>query len=289
LAGILSVGSNTAAAGGNKQGGGGGSSSSNISSNTQLIYLLGFTLWLLTFNGKYVDEIENVGLTQKLVQVVKSTSTEKIIRIYCAVFRNILQHINASSHGHTTESAKSHTLIIEELIGGGLLSVTEALKRKRYKDVDLQADLEFVAETLRNAIERLSNLELYSSELSSGNLTWSPAHTNEQFWRENIHKLDGDNYRLIRRLVELLTDDSDEVREIAAHDVGEVARFHPEGKTILAKLNAKPRLMALLKDKNPKVQKQALLAIQKMLVNDWQALAKASSQGVQSLVQTQKK
>ncbi|KAK4538890.1 hypothetical protein RGQ29_032241 [Quercus rubra] len=262
-----------------------------LSHNTQLLYLVGFNLWLLSFNDVILQKAGELHLIQKIVSVVKSVNIEKVVRIYYAVLRNILEHVEKLQHdpkavSNGTSTAGQH--LIEEMIGSGLLSITESLLRRRYKDPDLQSDLEYVVKTLRVSIERLSNFEIYSGEITTGNLSWTPAHTNEQFWRENISKFDAEDYKLIRRLIALLGDNNDEVREVAAHDLGEVARFHPEGKQLVARLGGKAKLMALLKDKSQKVAKSALLAVQKLMISSWESLAKSSQGGVQALVSNKK-
>jgi len=108
----------------------------------------------------------------------------------------------------------------------------------------------------------------------SGNLTWTPVHT-EVFWRENINKFDQKGFALIKQLVLVLDDSKDEMAlEVACYDLGEFARFHPDGKRIIEGWKGKGKLMALLNHQNPGVRKQALLCVQKMMVQNWQFLEK---------------
>lgn len=62
--------------------------------------------------------------------------------------------------------------------------------------------------------------------------------------------------------------------------VGEFARFHPFGKAVVGKLGGKAALMALLStvEASASVQKQALLAVQKVMLNDWQRVTAASNE-----------
>lgn len=263
--------------------------------HTKLLYLIGFNIWLLSYNQQILQQCHDSKLIMKLVNIVKSSSIEKITRIYYAIFKNLLLHIDGISpdtttkHQHNTVDKKMSIELIEELIGSQLLQSAESALKRRYKDIDLVSDIEYVIQQLNSHIQQLSNFELYSSEVISGVLTWSPAHTNTQFWRENIMKFDGDDYKLIKQLIQLLSDPSDDIREIACHDIGEIAVYHPDGKLLINKFNGKPRLLSLLQDGNPRVRKQALLAIQKTLVQNWESLAKQSQQGVQSLQSQQQK
>ena len=53
----------------------------------------------------------------------------------------------------------------------------------------------------------------YSSEVTSGRLSWSPVHTNNRFWRENAQRLVEKDYKLLRKLTHILeTDQNTEVR-----------------------------------------------------------------------------
>jgi hypothetical protein len=72
-------------------------------------------------------------------------------------------------------------------------------------------------------------------------------------------------------------------------DLGEFARFHPDGRIIVQKLGGKTKLMEILSASSKHshaVAKQALLAVQKLMVTNWESLQ--SSGGVASLMQKHK-
>lgn len=89
----------------------------------------------------------------------------------------------------------------------------------------------------------------YTSELSSGHLSWTPVHESDDFWKENATKLnDKDREQLkcvkqqyhpydskstsnFRILVKLLIDSSDPlVLAVAAHDIGQYVKHYERGK-----------------------------------------------------------
>jgi len=115
---------------------------------------------------------------------------------------------------------------------------------------------------------------MYKKEVLSGNLEWSPVHRSEKFWRENSHKLEEDNFKLLLVLKGLLEKGAatSSVQSIACFDVGEFARLHPRGKIIVQKLKIKLPLMQLMEDNDVEVKKQALLAVQKLMVTNWEYL-----------------
>ena len=59
---------------------------------------------------------------------------------------------------------------------------------------------------------------------------------------------------------------------LALGDLGEFARFHPYGKTILEKLGAKERSMSLLNNQNRGIKEAALLCTQKIMIHQWQRI-----------------
>jgi V-type H+-transporting ATPase subunit H len=71
------------------------------------------------------------------------------------------------------------------------------------------------------------------------------------------------------------------IPRVACFDLGEFACWHPDGKRIIEKAGGKPILMHMLSHKSPGVKKQALQCVQKLMVENWQYLAKTTS-GAQS-------
>lgn len=246
------------------------SSSTTNTLNAQLIYNVGFNLWLLSYNASYSQLILDSGILKKIVYLLKTSAMEKCARINVALIKNLLSH---SIHD-----------INEFLIGLGLIGIVETLTKRKFKDVDINSDLDFIQNELQSTITRLSTFDQYHSEVMSGNLQWTPVHKNEIFWRENIGQFEHKNYEIVAKLIELLGDEDDAIREIACYDLGQFARFSPEGKRVVVKLGGKNKLMLNLAHKNPKVAKAALLATQKIMVANWEYLAKSSSGGVAALV-----
>ena len=89
----------------------------------------------------------------------------------------------------------------------------------------------------------------YTSELLSGQLSWTPVHESENFWRENAVKLNDNDYKLLRFvqayptvlayvptsdnsiLIKLLDDSSDPiVLAVAVHDLGQYVKHCDRGK-----------------------------------------------------------
>jgi len=64
------------------------------------------------------------------------------------------------------------------------------------------------------------------------------------------------------------------VLAVAAHDIGEYVRHYPRGKNVLDQLQGKTQVMKLLTHADPNVRYHALLAVQKLMVHNWEYLGK---------------
>lgn len=228
--------------------------------NTQMQYLVIFNLWLLSFNPAMLPEFKQYQVVNMLVELVKKGPREKVIRVVMATLRNLLNKEDFN----------------DEMVFAGLVKVLYLMHQRKIKDQDLIDDLKIVDDRLEEVVETLSSFDMYQSECNSGRLAWTPVHTAD-FWRENITKFEDGNYVLIQRLINLLDNPDWKVKEVACYDLGEFARFHPDGRMVIQKFRGKPKLMALLgggkDDKIPEtVRKQALLAVQKLMVHNWEQL-----------------
>jgi len=198
-----------------------------------------------------------------LVELSKKGPREKVIRVVMATLRNLLNKEDFN----------------DEMVFAGLVKVLYLMTQRKLKDQDLIDDLKAVDDRLEEVVETLSSFDMYQSECNSGRLAWTPVHTAD-FWRENITKFEDGNYALIQRLINLLDNPDWKVKEVAAYDLGEFARFHPDGRMVIQKFRGKTKLMSLLgggkDDKIPEtVRKQALLAVQKLMVQNWEQLNSA--------------
>jgi len=232
-------------------------------SNTQMQYLVIFCLWLLSFNPAMLAEFKQHQAVNMLVELAKKGPREKVIRVIMATLRNLLNKEDFN----------------DEMVFAGLVKVLYLMNQRKLKDQDLLEDIKAVDNRLEEVVETLSSFDMYQSECNSGRLSWTPVHTAD-FWRENITKFEDGNYALIQRLINLLDSDDWKVKEVACYDLGEFARFHPDGRMVITKMRGKTKLMSLLgggkDDKIPEsVRKQALLAVQKLMVHNWEQLNSA--------------
>jgi len=233
-------------------------------SNTQLLYVAGFIYWLISFSRdeQVIAELKRQEVVRHCAEILKTATRDKVVRIVFATLKNLLAHENAG--------------FVEEMVGNGLVKVCSILSSRRWKDSDILVSIQAIAEVCQAATERLSSVEMYVAELSSGELSWTPVHE-EKFWRENYAKFEDGNYALLKKVIGLLGSIDDTTLEVACYDLGEFARFCPDGKQLLTKFNGKAKLLSHMQHKNPKVAKSALLAVQKIMVQNWEFLSKGGA------------
>lgn len=164
----------------------------------------------------------------------------------------------------------------EEMINADLPKLFSIMdsRLEQWNDEEMTDDLKTIESRLQNDIKDLSSFEMYEKEVNSGELSWGVLHT-EKFWRENFLKFEKEAFKTVKTLVSLLASDDKTTLEVACYDLGEFCRFHPNGKKVVQNFDGKPRLMVRMGHPDSLVAKQALLAVQKLMVTNWEFLSKA--------------
>ena len=67
----------------------------------------------------------------------------------------------------------------------------------------------------------------------------------------------------------MTTSNDEEVQAIACYDIGEFVRHYPNGRAIARSLGAKDIIMKLVDHSNKELQRHALTAVSKMMVQNW--------------------
>lgn len=258
--------------------------------NVQLLYQVGFNLWLLSYDEGIAASMDQTNVVPNILKVMRSVSKEKVIRVFLACLRNLVDKGEHNQH----------------LIDNGAQKQIAVLRNRKWSDEEVGEDLDFIYDALAKSVTVLSSLDMYRKEVQCGKLEWTPVHTSDTFWRDNVIKMCpaggsvADSNDLMA-LTQLLHDkfvkwdhnketlDSEEALTVAVicHDLGEFARFHPQGKRILQTDNAahatnrssKDILMSIMSGPpggDEEIGKQALTCIHKMMVTNWQFLENRS-------------
>ncbi|XP_072945129.1 V-type proton ATPase subunit H isoform X2 [Epargyreus clarus] len=234
--------------------------------NFQVQYQLVFCLWVLTFNPLLAEKMNKFNAIPILADILSDSVKEKVTRIVLAVFRNLIE--KPEDH----QVAKEHCIAMVQC---KVLKQLSILEQKRSDDEDIMNDVDFLNERLQASVQDLSSFDQYATEVKSGRLEWSPVHKSAKFWRENAARLNERGQELLRTLVHLLEKSRDPVvLAVACYDVGEYVRHYPRGKQTIEQLGGKQRVMYLLSHEDPNVRYEALLAVQKLMVHNWEYLGK---------------
>ncbi|XP_051153958.1 V-type proton ATPase subunit H isoform X1 [Leptopilina boulardi] len=234
--------------------------------NFQVQYQLIFCLWVLTFNPLLAEKMNKFNVIPILADILSDSVKEKVTRIILAVFRNLIEKVGDA------QVAKEHCIAMVQC---KVLKQLSILGQRKFDDEDITGDIDFLNDKLQASVQDLSSFDEYSTEVKSGRLEWSPVHKSGKFWRENASRLNEKNYELLRILVHLLETSKDPlVLSVASFDIGEYVRHYPRGKHVIEQLGGKQRVMQLLGHEDPNVRYEALLAVQKLMVHNWEYLGK---------------
>jgi V-type H+-transporting ATPase subunit H len=239
--------------------------------SVQQLYELTYCLWLLSFDccdhHSPRKHFRRDGAVPALVDLVAAATREKITRLALSTLRNLATF-------HTSEDSYDALAFRTEMIGCGLLTRLERLKEAaKWNDPDMIDDVDILEEHLQETFRHMTRWDLYHAEVESSHLQWGVLHT-KKFFRENIKLFEGDDgqFKIIHDLVRLTASADEEVASIACYDLGEFVRHYPNGRLLASRLGARDAVMALIDHSHEELQKQALLAVSKMLIQNWKAV-----------------
>ncbi|EIN07746.1 ATPase V1 complex subunit H [Punctularia strigosozonata HHB-11173 SS5] len=223
----------------------------------QMSYQVVFCFWLLTFDQEVAEQLnKKYDVIPLLTDVAQNAVKEKVIRVVVATFRNLV--------------TKAPSANLPAMLVAQLLPFAKNLSTRKWTDEDIAEDVAFLRDELNARFQSLTTYDEYSSELTSGHLSWTPVHESDDFWKENATKLNDSDYAQLKILVKLLRESEDPVvLAVAAHDVGQYVKHYPQGKKILTDLGAKTRVMELMTHPDPNVRYQALVSVQRLVSHPW--------------------
>lgn len=187
---------------------------------------------------------------------MKKLAREKLMRVAMKIFRNV------------SNSSECVSLMIDNSLIGFL---TNEL-RKNIKDEQMKDNMNFLLDTMERNYQIYSTYDKFLKELTTEKLTFGPVHT-AKFWKEHIKKTETDDFSVVKDLIKLLDSPDEMTQAVACFDLGEFSRLHPFSKMVLEKLDGKTKLMHMIEKESPMVREHALVAIQKLMINNWQIIA----------------
>ncbi|KAF7132851.1 hypothetical protein RHSIM_Rhsim09G0020400 [Rhododendron simsii] len=261
----------------------------------QLLYETCLCLWLLIFYEPAIEYLATSRALAQLIEVVKGSTKEKVVRVAVLTLRNLLpkgtfgsqmvdlglpqivqslkaQAWNDESIVHNDclfSGTLSASLLYEYLLAhcGIEFSMMFVKSVSIVASDDLLEALNQLEDGLRDNIKKMSSFDKYKQEVLLGHLDWSPMHKDPIFWRENITKFEENDFQILRVLITIL-DTSRDPRALAVDcfDLSQFIQYHPAGRVIVTDLKAKDRVMKLMNHENAEVTKNALLCIQRLFL-----------------------
>ncbi|GLC58327.1 hypothetical protein PLESTB_001347000 [Pleodorina starrii] len=222
--------------------------------SSQLLYETCLCVWQMTYLRAAAEAMSQAGLIKLLVEVCRLAQKEKVFRMALASLRNLLTYEDLGLASDMVEAGLNKVVIVRQLQSWG--------------DDDVVEMLGFVDEKLKEGIIILSNFEKYKKEVMSGQLDWSPMHSSDLFWRENVEKFEERDFQVLRVLLKIIETNRDvKTLAVGCHDLGQFIVNHPQGRYIVNDLRGKELVMRLLTHSDAEVQKQALLCVQKLMLS----------------------
>lgn len=160
---------------------------------------------------------------------------------------------------------------ISLMIDNRLLAYLTNELRKNIKDEQMKDNMNYIINVMEENYQIFSTYDKYLKELQTEVLAFGPCHT-AKFWKEHIKKTELNEFEVIEKLIGLLDSDDPTTQAVACFDLGEFSRLHPFSKMILEKLDGKTKLMKMIEKDNSLVREHALVAIQKLMINNWQII-----------------
>jgi len=254
-----------------------GTNGTKNSASVQQLYELSFCVWALTYECNSSASIRATfardNAVHSLVDLVSSAPREKVVRVALSALRSLAQCNSDVSPMSSSKKEVTGSTFLNEMIGCGLIKYVDQMKERQWTDPDIVEDLDVLHKLLHDNFKEMSRWDVYLAEVQSSSLEWGFLHT-EKFFKENAKKFEGPDgdFFVVKLLVALTTSNDEEVQAIACYDIGEFVRHYPNGRAIARSLGAKDIVMKLVDHPNKELQRHALTAVSKMMVQNWAAV-----------------
>ncbi|KAI3959961.1 hypothetical protein MKX01_030252 [Papaver californicum] len=219
--------------------------------SVQLLYETCLCLWLLSYYEPAVRYLASSRTLLRLVDVLKSSTKEKVVRVVVLILKNLLPK---GTFG-------------PKMVVVGLPQIVQSLKARAWNDEDLLEGLNQLEEGLKDNIKEMSSFDKYKQEVLLGHLDWSPMHKDPMFWRENVFNFEENDFQILRALITILGTSSDpRALAIVCNDLSQFIQHHSSGRLIVNDLKAKEGVMKLINHGNAEVTMNALLCMQRLFL-----------------------
>ena len=186
-----------------------------VSNATQFIYLLLLNIWMFSFlpEARALFDKKHYNLIAQITRSLNTYDSEKIVRVVVAIVENLI----------------GDAPLMEELLADFAIRKLNLLNQRIFKDHDISEMLRVVLDKLNADYDVLTSFDLYEKEVASGELHNGPRHSVD-FWKENVRAFEANDFKLVKRLIELVDSKDEETVCVACSDISYFAAFYPNGK-----------------------------------------------------------
>lgn len=158
------------------------------------------------------------------------------------------------------------------MIDNKMLEFLLSEQKKPINDEKVKENIIYLIDIMERNYKIFSSYDKFVKELETELLVFGPCHS-EKFWKEHYKKTENEDFKVVNLLVKLLDSPNDVTKAVACFDLGEFARLYPFSKLVLGKNSGKAKLMKLVESSNDLVRENALVALQKLMINNQSLLA----------------
>lgn len=159
------------------------------------------------------------------------------------------------------------------MASSGILPFTQSLiaSKRFFGDDEVREDTEWLRDYLRAASRELTTWDEYVAELESKHVSWTPPHTDDEFWTENARRLCEGNAAALKKLLALLEPGNPPLTyTIVCSDLAMLIKHHEQAKKDIQRLGGKTRVLELLSGSpDPDVRYRALVVVQLLVSQSW--------------------
>jgi len=221
-------------------------------------------LWILSAHDFAIERFSdyNLNVIEHVSKVLDYYNKEKIVRIIMMLFESLMKD----------KECMDHLSMINAL------NIVTKLSNRVWVDKNIEATLDRLWKEFDSNYQEFSTFDKWKKQVSANNFSWSTVHT-EKFWQSqfvNFHQ--SENLELIKTEISFLkandhkNDNASCVKKaVICFDLGEFARYFPNGRNYLGGEGAKEVIAMIMGNKNvtPELKKEAITAYQKILMTSW--------------------
>ena len=253
----------------------------------RLRYDVALCVFALSFHEPAREAFARRGAAGKLVDLARTATKEKIVRVATLALRNVVEGgagsgdaagrgggfggeggrgEEAAAAAAASAAAASRSTSRPAGEDENILKLARSLQRREYADEELAKALKELEEGALRRGRDASDWRRYRSEVLSGCLERSSARGDETFWRENAEKFTRDDCLVLRTLVHILERAADpKTLAVACHDLGMFATRWPAGRFLAEELGGKEKVARLMTHEDADVRKRAVTCMQRLL------------------------